>query len=229
MRFTIKLKLVLAFGLLIILMTGSTLFGVSELGKLNAAQSQMIVGPMAQLQRAQSLSIGLLQISRAQKNMALANDAQELQSQNAKADKQRQGLEDALAQGVSNAASPESKAKWTALRSDWEGYANSDTVMRKLLMDNRRAEAVTMMQTSQRQITNGITDRVDDLVDFNQQALKSTDEAGNQAYATARNMLIGVVVVSLLIAAAAAAWIAISISRGLSKVMALANAVALGD
>jgi methyl-accepting chemotaxis protein len=82
-RFTIKAKLISAFGLLIVLMTGAALLGVSELNKLNTAQSAMIAGPMAQLQRAQSLSIDLLQISRAEKNMALADDEEEVEGQNA--------------------------------------------------------------------------------------------------------------------------------------------------
>ena len=89
MRFTIKLKLGLAFGLLIVLMTASTLFGINALNKLNTAQTAMIKGPMAQLQLAQASNIALLQITRAQKNMGLASDNEELTSQNAKADKQR--------------------------------------------------------------------------------------------------------------------------------------------
>ena len=131
MRFTIKAKLIAAFGLLIVLMTGAALLGISELNKLNTAQSAMIAGPMSQLQRAQSLSISLLQISRAQKNMALADDDEELEGQNAKADKQRQVFQDLVAGGVAAATNPETKAKWTALQTDWETYATSDTTMRR--------------------------------------------------------------------------------------------------
>jgi methyl-accepting chemotaxis protein len=97
------------------------------------------------------------------------------------------------------------------------------------MLAHQRANAIHEMQTSQRTITNRITDQVDDLVLLNQGLLKTTEEAANRAYVTARNLMIGLVVVSLLIAAAAATWIALTISRGLGKVADLANAVALGD
>ncbi|UAL10141.1 methyl-accepting chemotaxis protein [Caulobacter segnis] len=229
MRFTIKLKLGLAFGLLIVLMTASTLLGINALNKINSAQTAMIVGPMAQLQRAQAANIALLQITRAQKNMGLATDNEELRSQNAKAEKQRKVVQSLIDEGIAKTNSEEGKAKWTALNQDWEGYAAIDLKMREAMMAGRRAEGVAMMSTVQRPLTNAVTQRVDDLVAHNTELLKAADEEGNQTFAAARNFLIAVIIGSLLIAGAAAAWISITISRGLSKVADLANAVALGD
>ncbi|MET3663981.1 methyl-accepting chemotaxis protein [Caulobacter sp. 1776] len=229
MRFTIKLKLGLAFGLLIVMMTASTLFGINALNKINTAQTAMIKGPAAQLQRAQSANIALLQVTRAQKNMALANDNEELHGQNEKADKNRKIVQALVEEGVAKATSPEAKAKWVALEQEWESYAAIDLRMRDALMNGRRAEAVGMMQTVQRSVTNAVSQRVEDLVAYNAQRLAIADEEGNQTYATARNFLIVVIVGSLLIAAAAATWISLTISKGLTKVADLASAVALGD
>ena len=229
MRFTIKLKLAIAFGVLIVLMTASTLLGISSLNTINTAQTQMIVGPMAQLQRAQAANIALLQITRAQKNMALALDNEELHGQNEKAEKQRKTVEALITEGVSKATTDEAKTKWNALEQDWEAYAVIDLKMRDAMMGGRRAEAVGMMSTVQRPLTNAVSQKVDDLVAYNTQQLKDADEAGNQTFATARNVLIAVVIGSLLLAIAAAAWISITIGKGLSKISDLANAVALGD
>ena len=229
MRFTIKLKLALAFGLLIVLMTASTLFGISALNKLNTAQTAMIKGPMAQLQLAQASNIALLQITRAQKNMGLATDNEELTSQNAKADKQRETVQTIITEGTAKADSAEAKAKWTGLQQDWEGYAAIDLKMRTAMMAGRRAEGVAMMSTVQRPMTNAVTKRVEELVAYNTEQLNAADAAGNQTFTTARNFLIAVIAGSLLLAGAAAAWIALSISKGLAKVAGLANAVALGD
>jgi methyl-accepting chemotaxis protein len=229
MRFTIKLKLGLAFGLLIVLMTASTLLGISSLNKINSAQTAMIVGPMAQLQRAQAANIALLQITRAQKNMALATNDDELRGQNEKADKQRKEVQSLIDQGVAKATSDDAKVKWTALEQDWETYAAIDLKQREALMSGRRAEAVTMMSTVQRPATNAVSQRVDDLVAFNTQRLHAADEEGNQTFAAARNVLIAVVIGSLLIGVAAAAWISLTIGKGLAKIADLANAVALGD
>jgi methyl-accepting chemotaxis protein len=229
MRFTIKLKLVLAFGLLIVLMTASTLFGINALNKLNTAQTAMIKGPMAQLQLAQASNIALLQITRAQKNMGLASDQEELTSQNAKAEKQREAVQTIITEGTAKADSAEAKAKWTGLQQDWEGYAAIDLKMRTAMMSGHRAEGVAMMSTVQRPLTNAVTKRVEELVAYNTAELSAADEAGNKTFETARDFLIAVIVGSLVLACGAAAWISLTISKGLTKVASLANAVALGD
>ncbi|MBO9559371.1 MAG: methyl-accepting chemotaxis protein [Caulobacter sp.] len=229
MRFTIKLKLALAFGLLIVLMTASTLLGISSLNKINTAQTKMIAGPMAQLQRAQAANISLLQITRAQKNMALANDNEELTGQNDKAQKAREKTQALIAEGIAKATSDEARAKWNALQQDWEAYAAVDLKMRDAIMSGRRAEGVGMMSTVQRPLTNAVTQRVDDLVDHNTAALKAADEEGDKTYASSRNFLIAALAFSLLLGAAAAFWISITIGKGLRKIADLADAVALGD
>ena len=63
-------------------------------------------------------------------------------------------------------------------------------------------------------------------------AKKSMDEAARQAAqdgANAKTMMISIIVVSLLIAAGSAIWIALNISRGLGRAVGLAEAVAIGD
>jgi methyl-accepting chemotaxis protein len=219
----------LAFGLLIVLMTASTLFGINALNKLNTAQTAMIKGPMAQLQLAQASNIALLQITRAQKNMGLASDQEELTSQNAKAEKQREAVQTIITEGTAKADSAEAKAKWTGLQQDWEGYAAIDLKMRTAMMSGHRAEGVAMMSTVQRPLTNAVTKRVEELVAYNTAELSAADEAGNKTFETARDFLIAVIVGSLVLACGAAAWISLTISKGLTKVASLANAVALGD
>jgi methyl-accepting chemotaxis protein len=63
-------------------------------------------------------------------------------------------------------------------------------------------------------------------------AAKSADEAATaaaEAAAFAKQLLLGILGLSLLIAVIAATWIALSISRGVASAVGLANAVAIGD
>ncbi|TCR67562.1 methyl-accepting chemotaxis protein [Bosea sp. BK604] len=61
-----------------------------------------------------------------------------------------------------------------------------------------------------------------------EQMMKMSRDAAEDA-AMAKTMLIAIVLGSLLIAIAAATWIALNISRGISSAVGLANAVAIGD
>jgi methyl-accepting chemotaxis protein len=53
--------------------------------------------------------------------------------------------------------------------------------------------------------------------------------AGSDEAVFAKELLIGIILVSLLMAVASATWIALNISRGLSRAVGLADAVAIGD
>ena len=228
MRMTIKLKLALTFGALILMMAAATLFGVRQLGDLNSDQKAMVEGPVAQLQRSQALGMALLQVVRAQKNMALADDAEELKSQNAKAIDNKHKVATLLEAGLSH-ASPTGKPKWEALASDWATFAEIDEAMRRDMMEGRRDQAIVQMRTTQRQITNRITATVEALTDVNEKLLASTTAESDRAYGASRNTLMGVIAVSVLLAVGAGVWVARTIARGFAQIGGLANAVALGD
>ncbi|ABD90196.1 methyl-accepting chemotaxis protein [Rhodopseudomonas palustris] len=53
--------------------------------------------------------------------------------------------------------------------------------------------------------------------------------SGSEEASVAKTLLIGIIIASLLAAIASATWIAVNISRGLSRAVGLADAVAIGD
>ncbi|CAN7395075.1 methyl-accepting chemotaxis protein [Phenylobacterium sp. LjRoot225] len=230
MRFTIKQKLGLAFGFLIVLMLAAAAVGIFQLNKLNTAQTQMLAGPSAQLQRSQTLTIEVLQLVRAQKNLMLSESAEESQLQQEKADKAKARYESVLA-AVLEHARPETRPRWEKLREEWRAFAANDTQMRKAAAGGLGAQnaALTLARKEQRPILNRLTTEGDAIVEMNQAMLKAADEEGNRTYRTGRNLLIGLTLASLLLGVTAAAWIARNITRGLARVAGLADAVALGD
>ncbi len=70
---------------------------------------------------------------------------------------------------------------------------------------------------------------VDEYVNFTEKRMGELAAASSEEAAFAKTLLIGVIMASLLIAVASATWIALNISRGLSRAVGLANAVAAGD
>ena len=160
--------------------------------------------------------------------MALADDAAELKSQNAKAEASKDKVSTLLEAGLAQ-ASAEGKPKWEALARDWAVFAEGDEAMRGDLMAGRREQAVERMRASQRQVTNRITAAVDDLVAVQTHRMEAADAASDHAYAASRNTLIAVIAVSMLLAAGAAVWIARTIAQGFARIGGLADAVALGD
>jgi len=80
-----------------------------------------------------------------------------------------------------------------------------------------------------RKAANEVLAAADDYVTFQQSMMQEKIASAAAAYTQARALLISIVTISLLVGAAAASWIAYSISRGLNRAIALADAVAIGD
>ncbi len=68
-----------------------------------------------------------------------------------------------------------------------------------------------------------------DLVTLATQEMQAQQQQAGGTYSSTRDVLIVAVVASLVIALTAALWLALSISKGLGKIVTLAEAVAIGD
>ena len=112
MRFTIKLKLALAFGVIILMMAGTSIYGIMSLSSLNDAITNLIAGPAARLERAQELGRVQLRIARSQMNMATATNSADVARSIETSDVSRKEFTE-IAEWLTNAAtSEEGKAQW---------------------------------------------------------------------------------------------------------------------
>jgi methyl-accepting chemotaxis protein len=228
MRLTIKLKLALAFGALTLLLLGATSFGIMQLSRSNDALGELITGPVKRLNNAEELNIALLQILRAEKAMVLATDALGNQADDAKIDVQKQRVADLMTQSEASGDAA-AKAKWAAVRTEWERFLPLDAAIRKLALQDKDAQAIAIMEGPQLPLVSAILARTEELDQLDKAQLKEADDAADTHYALSRNSLIALLVVSLLFSVAAATWVSLSISRGLRKIAGLADAVAIGD
>src|SRR5690348_17234964 len=78
LRFTIKIKLAFAFGLMIALLAITAGYGIYSLSNINTAVSELIAGPAKRLEHAQNLGTLQLRIVRSQMNMATVTSSEEL-------------------------------------------------------------------------------------------------------------------------------------------------------
>ncbi|POR45072.1 HAMP domain-containing protein, partial [Bosea psychrotolerans] len=96
------------------------------------------------------------------------------------------------------------------------------------------AEAGTIKATNSTMVAGAaavaeLSTALDNYSGFAARSADAAAVAAAEAAAFAKTLLISILAGSLLIAVAAATWIAINISRGLSSAVSLANAVAIGD
>ena len=229
MRFTIKLKLAIAFGFMIVLLIGSAAYGIMSLNDLNNATSDVISGPAARLEKAQTLGNIQLRIVAAQMNMATASSQADIAAYIQSSDTNRKAFEDTLAWLEAHASTAEGKKNWADLQLATNDYFALDDKVRTLVAAGNSAEAIRVVNSDGRAMADKIQKTMDTRIEANRGQMAQADINTDTLYFQTRDFVIGLTVAALLCAITAALWIAIGIGRGLKKIAAAANAVAIGD
>jgi len=228
MRFSIKLKLALAFSVIILLLVGATGYGVASLAGMNATMTDLISGPVARMHLAGDVRAQMLEIIRSEKNIIIETDPVKMRVFDAQLTQERIDFEALLDQG-DQISSAEGKAKYAQLRVLWETMKPLDTQIRTLALANQNAQAIALSLGAMRAATSEGIGITKDIVSLTVSQMQAHTAAADASYTSTRDVLLGVAAMALIIAISAAIWLAISISRGLGKIAGLANAVALGD
>jgi methyl-accepting chemotaxis protein len=228
MRLTIKLQLGLAFGLIIALLLAATLFGINSLSSTNRAMNAMVDGPAVRLQAAQQLNIHLLNVVRSEKNMVLVDTPEEVRTLEAAITKEKLAFETLLAK-AEGLATAEGKPKWQALGAAWDRLIETHTRIYDLTLADRDVEATALSMGEGRKIVTEAGAQVQELVELSQAQLNAATDKADADFAAVRNSLIGLTVVSLLIAVAAALYISMAVSKGLNRASDAVKSVADGD
>ncbi|MEI1249157.1 HAMP domain-containing methyl-accepting chemotaxis protein [Rhizobium aouanii] len=228
MRFTIKLKLGLAFGIMTLLLIGIAVYGSMSLGTLNDASGKMIDGPMRRLELALNANVAEVNAIRAQKNALLATDPDAAAGFYKEADQNLQAMFDAVDAGHA-IASPEGKPYWEKLQTIGAKFRDRSAELQQLDAKGDQAGALALSLGDLRTMTNDMGDAIATLIDVQRKGMKATDEANADLYGSTKLILSIASGIAVLVALAAALWITLGINNGLRKITTVANAVAIGD
>ena len=228
MRFTIKLKLGLAFALLIALLLGATSVGMLSIGSLNKSFDHVMGGPVAHLADVQALDGAFLRIARAERDMILADNKAEAEPFAADIARERQAFQELLRKSEADATA-EAKPKWAALRNASDRFMMVDERLREMALSDEDAQAKALSNGEGHQAYAEASRVLDELVQMEQADAAAASEKVDADDKTAQTTLLIVAALSLLAAAGAAVWISLSVAQGLNRAGQAVAAVADGD
>ncbi|MBX5226783.1 HAMP domain-containing protein [Rhizobium sp. NLR9b] len=231
MRFTIKLKLSLVFGFIVLLTCGMAGLAIYTLSALNSEISIMVAGPVANLRDSGDLSDAVMRSIRAEKDAIINTDPVKITGYVEEIAQQHEVIKTLQGRlAASNDAEIKKEmakfgdlySKWTTLQDRIAGLATENTT------ESNAQAGVTSMGEGQQATAQllGILTKLNDTVTAN---LAETDAATNEQYAQSRNLLVMMTVGLIFVSSAAAIWILLNISRGLKRAVNLADAVSIGD
>jgi methyl-accepting chemotaxis protein len=228
MRFTIKLKLGLAFGLLILLSCGSAAFGILGVRDINAVRNAMIEGPVHQDDYANDLAAAFDGIALAEADLLMATTLERSNKARSVIAEEKHAFEQALNDGQNHA--PDTfKAEWQKIRHFSDDYfAISDRIV-TLALNGQRELATELYMTEGHEAADEMDSLSETMAELTEAAIKASDATADADYEATFAALSALAIGSLVIAVAAALWIALGINRGLGKIGTAVQAVSIGD
>jgi len=226
MRFTVKAKLASTFGVVILL---SMIAGGVAYLKLNdtVATTEHLSARAARLAKVGDMQASVLLQVRAEKNAILAaTDAEQdkFASQILELREHVQKIKDEAYVGASEAGKKMLDVFSAA-------YANANTVQDQTLKLTKqdKARATDHSMNEGLKATTSALNAANDYINYVKRTMAEESAEARVEGSRAEIILISLVLASLVIAVLAAVWIALNISRSLSRAVGLADAVAIGD
>jgi methyl-accepting chemotaxis protein len=225
MRLTVKAKLAGAFGLVILLSMVAGAVGYMKLGDMvNTAES--LVSRAGRMEKAAELEKSILLQVRAENNSIIApeKDYDQFVADLARIRESLLKSRDEIYSGATDRGKKLIDA-FSAAYLKLNAYQD-ETV--RLAKSDKPAATERSMNDGRKVVAEAL-EAANAYIMLVKQAMAEQTEQARQDGAHAEMLLIILVIASFVIAVAAATWIALNISRGLSRAVSLADAVAIGD
>jgi methyl-accepting chemotaxis protein len=229
-KLTIARRLVLAFGVLLILLVGAVVLGLNRLAAVDAMverivkvewEKTVLANDTIDLMNAQTRDTFLLFHTEAHAPIRerIAARVREITELLEKLD----GL----------LYLPEGKALLAEIREKRKHYVESFSNVSRLLEAGRRDEASSMIAAQTVPALDELLGAIDRLIRLQGRILEQTGEASIAAYVAARNQLLAFLAIALLVAVALSAWIIRAVTRPLGgepdDAKAAVETIARGD
>jgi len=243
MRFTIKLKLLSSFLLVILLSAAAVFIGLSKLNAVNEMLSEIGSRTSPKVSLTSDMQRQLVALSRNEKNMILADTADEIAEFGRRGDallKEYEELYTKVAALVSSAEgkawmeqAKETFAAYLAVRGDVASLttqaAKELAAGRKDRADQLNKEAQKLSATKARQLLDKAEALLENLAKQNVAAMDKAMADSDATYQSARNLLIALLTVVAISGMAIGLWISLAIARALGRAGSLAAGIAGGD
>ncbi|MBZ5759038.1 MULTISPECIES: HAMP domain-containing methyl-accepting chemotaxis protein [Rhizobium] len=231
MRFTIKLKLSLVFGFIVLLTCAMAGLSIYNLSSLNNDISEMVAGPVANLRDSGELSDAVLRSIRSEKDAIINTDPSKINGYVDEVTQQRE-LVKTLVQRLSTSPDPDVRngiTQFADLYGKWLPLQDRVIVLAKENTTESNSQAGNISMGEGQQITVQLLQVLSKLSSTVTGNVAETDSATNDQYATSRNLLVSMTIGLIIVASISALWILLNISRGLKRAVSLADAVSIGD
>ena len=228
MRFTIKFKLAMAFTAVVVLLVGVALYAINSVSKLNDGLAEVISGPAHRLELAMQVNIEQAEQVRAQRNALLRATAAETETDYRTAEQRTANMKKAIEEGL-GMATEAGRPIWLTLQAATKDLGAITARIEEIHETQGRDAAVTFASAELGKVSLPLRESAIKLQQMAKEAMEVARLNAEKTAQQTRMMLIAIAGFALAVAIAAAIWISLTISRGLSRAVVVVRDVAEGD
>ncbi|WP_139103179.1 methyl-accepting chemotaxis protein [Pararhodobacter sp. CCB-MM2] len=228
MRLTIKLKLAATFLVIIAAAAFAMMLALSDLSKLSDELTAVVNGDAQRVRLSEELVTETLRVQRDMREYLLTPDEADrlrVRDEMATARRRHDDTLDRLS-GITTEVGQRALEQYTALMGSLRDV--NDRAM-TIADSGDAARAFRLVSREGMQVWREMETSIGAIVQNNLESMAEADRASDEAYAQARFILISITIAAAILGALGAAWITLSISRGLTRAIDLARKVSDGD
>jgi methyl-accepting chemotaxis protein len=228
MRFSVKLRFVLCFGLIAATLACLSVMAVQSLSSLNDRLGQVMAGPAKRVELSGDLLYNLMEINRLYKNMIIETDAQKVQGYNQDVRSFAKKFEAAISE-ARGLATDKDRGIYQDMDIQAETLRMYGPKFREFVLAGNKDKASQLVFGPMTPVFKAIIKDAEDVVAIAKVDMASSKTLARSEYVETRNGMIIAAVVALLVVAGFVTWIVYSIMKGLKKIGEVTGAMAIGD
>ncbi|UYB53661.1 methyl-accepting chemotaxis protein [Xanthomonas sp. AM6] len=229
----IATRIGLSFGVVLLLMLGMGIFAMLQMNKINQASTDIAGNWMPSIRNIEEMTGRFNQLRLYELQHVINRAPAEMQDY----DIRMQQVADAFAKNRQTYAklisTPEERAIYEDFSKKFDRYLELHKQVLDLSHQQKKDEALALLNGEQRQIYRGTADSLAKLVELNTNGGEAASSAADVLYASSRTLIISAIALSVLLGIGVSVFIVRSLSKLLggepAYVAEIANAVARGE
>ncbi|MCA1323447.1 methyl-accepting chemotaxis protein [Herbaspirillum sp. alder98] len=226
---TIRVRLWLGFGLLMVLIVVMAASGITRLAQLNRQMSAVIHDQYPKTVVAGDIVDQLNLVARSVRNILLLKDAKQIQSEADRITGADRATGEDLAQLDRMLTDAESRVLLTRLQQALAAYVDKRQKVLTMVEQGVKEGAIDVLIGEVRPVQSASMNAAEALIKQQQEIMKAAGDEVQDNYAHARNLMLGLTALGLLVATLIAWTITRSITDPLDRAVRVAELVADGD
>ncbi|MBF0519099.1 MAG: MCP four helix bundle domain-containing protein [Nitrospirae bacterium] len=226
-------RLALAFGIVVVLLLMVAIMGVSRLAELNDGMTEIVKAEYPKVAYCNDWLSQINLIARAMRNTLLLEKKEEIQKEVDRVQEARKKITADLDKLTPLVKSETGKAGLKAIIDARAPYVISQDEFLKLAADGKQAEAKEFLLTKVRALQNTYFDAIEKLKKHQEDGMDKKSKLAEDAYKSARTLIIFLSVIAIVFAVVIALWITMTLLNQLGGephyIMSIAESIAAGD